>query len=51
MMNISCPFCGPRNESEFSFGGPVKPDRPDPNAVSEEDLLEFMRGGGNIDTN
>ena len=28
MMNIPCPYCGPRNEGEFAFGGPVKPDRP-----------------------
>ena len=42
MMNIPCPFCGPRNESEFSFGGPVKPVRPDPNAVSEEDWIEYL---------
>ena len=42
MMNIPCPFCGPRNESEFAFGGPVKPDRPDPNTVSEEDWVTYL---------
>ena len=42
MINIPCPFCGLRNESEFSFGGPVKPDRPDPNSVTNEQLVEYL---------
>lgn len=42
MMNIPCPFCGPRNETEFQFGGPVKPDRPDPNVVSEEEWTAYL---------
>ena len=25
MLVIECPFCGPRNSSEFSFSGLVKP--------------------------
>ena len=24
MLVIHCPFCGPRNESEFSYGGPAR---------------------------
>ena len=42
MINIPCPFCGLRNESEFSFGGPVKPDRPDPNSVTDEQWVEYL---------
>ena len=42
MINIPCPFCGLRNESEFSFGGPVKPDRPDTNSVTDEQWVEYL---------
>lgn len=42
MMLIPCPFCGKRNESEFIFGGPVGTDRPDPNAVSDADWVEYL---------
>ncbi len=42
MLKITCPFCGPRSESEFFFGGPVKADRPDPNAVSDAEWVEFL---------
>ena len=39
MMLIPCPFCGPRNETEFAFGGPVKPPRPDPYAAGDTDWV------------
>ncbi len=42
MMNIPCPFCGLRNEVEFAYGGPVTQDRPDPNAVSEEEWVAYL---------
>ncbi|RBW53484.1 sarcosine oxidase subunit delta [Ruegeria sp. A3M17] len=42
MMNITCPFCGKRNESEFIHGGPVGAVRPDPNAVSDEEWVEYL---------
>lgn len=42
MMQIPCPFCGPRNESEFFYGGPVKPSRPDPAAVNDEDWTAWL---------
>ena len=42
MMLIPCPFCGPRNESEFAFGGPVKRARPDPNAVSDAEWVDYL---------
>ena len=29
MLNIPCPWCGARNETEFVCGGPLKVQRPD----------------------
>ena len=43
MLNIPCPYCGNRSETEFSLGGAVKPPRPkDPNAVSDADWAEYL---------
>ncbi len=43
MLLIQCPFCGPRNESEFSYGGPAMPPRPsDPAAVSDADWVDWL---------
>jgi heterotetrameric sarcosine oxidase delta subunit len=42
MMKIPCPFCGPRNEAEFAFGGPVKSRRPDPNAVDDKEWADYL---------
>ncbi|MDI3336409.1 sarcosine oxidase subunit delta [Defluviimonas aestuarii] len=43
MLLIDCPFCGPRNESEFSFGGPALTPRPsDPAAVSDADWVDWL---------
>lgn len=36
MLLIPCPFCGPRGEAEFSYGGPshlIRPETPD--AISD----------------
>lgn len=41
-MLLPCPFCGKRNESEFIFGGPVGAERPDANAVSDEQWVEYL---------
>jgi len=43
MLKISCPFCGPRNETEFSHGGPAKEPRPD-NAsnLDDTDWIEYL---------
>jgi sarcosine oxidase, subunit delta len=27
MLLINCPYCGPRNESEFNYGGPARAPR------------------------
>jgi heterotetrameric sarcosine oxidase delta subunit len=29
MLNIPCPYCGPRDETEFTYGGPSHVARPD----------------------
>jgi heterotetrameric sarcosine oxidase delta subunit len=42
MLNITCPFCGTRNESEFSFGGPVGGGRIDPNNSTDADWVEYL---------
>ena len=42
MMNITCPFCGKRNESEFVYGGPVVSRRPDPTQTPNEKWVEYL---------
>lgn len=42
MMNIPCPFCGLRNESEFAYGGPVRPSHPDPAKVSDAEWAAYL---------
>lgn len=43
MLVIHCPFCGPRNESEFSYGGPDQAPRPDdPSAVSDAAWVDWL---------
>lgn len=42
MLLITCPFCGPRNEAEFTYGGPVKPTRPDPDTVDDAEWTQWL---------
>jgi sarcosine oxidase subunit delta len=43
MLLITCPYCGPRPELEFSHGGQAHIARPaDPAAVSDEDWGAFL---------
>ncbi|MCV2873498.1 sarcosine oxidase subunit delta [Defluviimonas sp. WL0050] len=43
MLLIDCPFCGPRNETEFTYGGPALAPRPaDPGAVSDADWVDWV---------
>ena len=42
MLRTNCPFCGERNETEFIYGGPVGPDRPDPTTCSNEVWLDYL---------
>ena len=43
MLRITCPFCGPRNESEFVHGGAAKSRRPeDPADVSDAAWVDYL---------
>ena len=41
MILLPCPFCGPRNASEFRYVGELS-ERPDPNATSPEGWRTFL---------
>ena len=43
MLLIRCPWCGPREESEFSYGGEAHIVRPkDPDALSDEEWADYL---------
>ncbi len=43
MLLISCPWCGPRDESEFSYGGQAHIVRPlDPDALTDEQWADYV---------
>ncbi len=43
MLLIKCPYCGPRPEIEFSYGGQAHIDRPkDPMALDDEAWAEYL---------
>lgn len=43
MQLFPCPFCGPRDETEFHFGGEAGKHRPEPAAdVSAEKWAEYL---------
>ena len=43
MLQISCPWCGPRDEVEFSCGGEAHIMRPEkPESVSDEGWAEYL---------
>ena len=43
MLIIHCPYCGPRPEIEFAYGGQAHVVRPpDPSIVSADDWTEFL---------
>ena len=43
MLLIPCPYCGPRAETEFSYGGQAHIARPpDPVRVSDEDWAGYV---------
>jgi sarcosine oxidase subunit delta len=43
MMLIECPYCGPRVETEFGYGGQAHVDYPkDPYALSDEEWARFL---------
>ena len=43
MLLIPCPWCGPREDDEFTFGGEADISRPaDPDALSDEAWAEYL---------
>ena len=42
MLMIPCPWCGPRDETEFVYGGPKGADRPDPAQCTDEVWLDYL---------
>lgn len=43
MLLIKCPFCGPRPELEFSYGGQAHIARPnDPSALDDASWAEYL---------
>ena len=43
MLLINCPWCGERDQSEFSYGGEAHIVRPaDPYALSDEDWGDYL---------
>lgn len=43
MLLIECPWCGPREEPEFHYGGQAHVERPaDPAALSDEDWAAYV---------
>lgn len=48
MQRFPCPFCGPRDETEFHFGGEAGKVRPEPAAsVSAEDWGHYLHAASN----
>jgi len=43
MLQLECPWCGPRDEVEFSYGGQAAVAYPvDPSALSDEEWAAFL---------
>ena len=43
MMLIECPYCGPRNETEFGYGGQAHVAYPQsPDSLSDEEWAQFL---------
>jgi heterotetrameric sarcosine oxidase delta subunit len=43
LLLIECPWCGPRDEAEFSYGGEAHIARPaDPYALSDEQWADYL---------
>jgi sarcosine oxidase subunit delta len=44
MLLIDCPYCGPRAEVEFSYGGEAHIARPaDPSALDDEAWINYLQ--------
>ena len=43
MLLIPCPWCGPRDETEFRCGGEAHISRPaDPDALSDDEWADYL---------
>ena len=43
MLRIPCPWCGPRDEIEFRYGGQAHVTYPvDPDALSDEEWADYL---------
>ena len=42
MLLITCPYCGPRDQLEFSYAGDAAVKRPDPATVSDADWAAYI---------
>ena len=43
MLRIECPYCGPRDETEFSCGGEAHIERPkQPQALSDAEWADYL---------
>jgi heterotetrameric sarcosine oxidase delta subunit len=47
MLRINCPYCGPRDESEFAFGGEAHVDRP-PFEATDAEWTAYLFTTGNV---
>jgi heterotetrameric sarcosine oxidase delta subunit len=41
MLRIECPWCGPRDEPEFTYGGEAEVTRP-PSGAGDEDWARYL---------
>lgn len=48
MLQIPCPWCGPRDESEFTYGGEAHRHRPDPDTASDREWAEYLYYRDNV---
>ena len=43
MLLLTCPWCGPRDETEYRYGGQAHVPHPeDPNALSDREWAEYL---------
>jgi heterotetrameric sarcosine oxidase delta subunit len=43
MLLLTCPWCGPRDETEYRYGGQAHVPHPeDPSALSDEEWAEYL---------
>lgn len=48
MLLLDCPNCGPRNVSEFRYGGEVNPRPADPAATPDDAWIDYLYMRTNI---